>query len=420
VVAAARPRDPAAHHPGRPLGRGSQLISTEFRTLDAVPSTLAPIGYARGDDEIDVDVSDLLQEHYHGPLRVPRLLTLYYRVKPLLPRRLQIAMRRLHARRVRRRHEAEGAFPRWPIEPVLVERFDQHLRQRLRATDADAVPFVALWPGRHRFAYILTHDVEGPRGAANIERLLAIERRHGMVSSWNLVVEDYTVDEAVLAAIAAAGGEIGLHGLTHDGRLFESRASFERQLPEIHRRLEALGAEGFRSPATRRNAAWMPELRAGYDSSFPDTDPFEPQPGGCCSILPYFLEDTVELPITLVQDHTLFEILREDDIGLWRDKARWIARHSGLVTVLVHPDYLVDDARLRRYDELLSFLRQLDGGWHALPRDAARWWRRRAALDAALARGEQLDAERLATAGASVAWAHERDGEIAIDVGGRP
>jgi peptidoglycan/xylan/chitin deacetylase (PgdA/CDA1 family) len=377
-------------------------------------ASLAPIGYAR--EQEGLEVADLLQERYGGPLRLPQLRTLYYLVKPILPRRVQIAVRRAFAQRVRARHELRGHFPRWPIEPVLAQRFDEHLRERLRTTGADAVPFIGLWPAAHRFAYILTHDVEGPCGVANIPRLLEIERRHGMVSSWNFVAEDYTVDDAVRQAITAAGGEVGLHGLTHDSRLFSSRQAFERQLPEIHRRLREWGAEGFRSPATHRNAAWMPELGARYDSSFPDTDPFEPQPGGCCSILPYFLGDMVELPITLVQDHTLFEILRQRDITLWRDKALWVARHGGLVTVLVHPDYLLDDQRLRRYDELLSFLGSLEGGWHALPRDVAAWWRRRAALDAALERGEELDEARLAAAGASVTWAHERDGEIVMEV----
>jgi hypothetical protein len=111
----------------------------------------------------------------------------------------------------------------------------------------------------------------------------------------------------------------------------------------------------------------MPELGAGYDASFPDTDPFDAQPGGCCSILPHFLEDLVELPITLPQDFSLFEILREPDIGLWREKASWIAEHGGLVNVLVHPDYALTEERLRHYDELLSFLASLEGGWHALP-----------------------------------------------------
>jgi hypothetical protein len=95
--------------------------------------------------------------------------------------------------------------------------------------------------------------------------------------------------------------------------------------------------------------------------------------------VPFFLGDLVELPITLPQDHTLFEVLREPDIAIWRHKADWLADHDGLVTVLTHPDYLLAEDRLRRYDELLRHLAGLRGGWHALPRDVARWWRRRAA-----------------------------------------
>jgi peptidoglycan/xylan/chitin deacetylase (PgdA/CDA1 family) len=266
---------------------------------------------------------------------------------------------------------------------------------------------IAFWPGGHRFAFVLTHDVEGPRGLANVERVLGVERRHGMVSCWNLVADDYAIDPAVVAAIRAAGGEIGLHGLSHDGRLFESRTTFERQLPRIRDVMREWNVEGFRSPALHREAGWMPELGCGYDSSFPDTDPFEPQPGGCCSSLPYFLGDLVELPITLVQDHTLWEILGERDIALWREKAAWLVRHHGLVTVLVHPDYVLTHERLGLYDELLGYLAGLEGGWHALPREVAAWWRRRAALVDALERGEDVPED-------AVVWVSDRDGEIVV------
>jgi peptidoglycan/xylan/chitin deacetylase (PgdA/CDA1 family) len=308
-----------------------------------------------------------LEERYVRRPASARLLPLFYRVKPAIPRGAQMSLRRSMARRQRRRHEAGGHFPRWPIEPLLVEQCE---------------PALGHWPRGHRFAYVLTHDVEGPRGLENIDRLLEIERAHGVVSAWFLVAEDYPLDPAVFEAIRAARGEIGLHGLQHDGQLFQSREHFERQLPRIHRYLRDWGAEGFRSPSTHRNASWMPELGASYDSSFPDTHPFDAQPGGCCSILPYFLGDLVELPITLPQDHTLFELLREPDIALWRKKATWIDEHGGLVTVLVHPDYALTPDRLRHYDELLALLAGLEGGWHALPRDVARWWRRRAGLEA--------------------------------------
>lgn len=119
------------------------------------------------------------------------------------------------------------------------------------------------------------------------------------------------------------------------------------------------------------------DARAGalYDSSFPDTDPFEPQAGGCCSIHPFFLGDLVELPITLVQDHTLWEILCEETIDLWTRKSDWIIANGGLINLITHPDYLDTPARLRMYEEFLEYLGHQERGWFALPREVAAWWR---------------------------------------------
>ncbi|HEV7771220.1 MAG TPA: glycosyltransferase [Solirubrobacterales bacterium] len=310
----------------------------------------------------DHDERHYLEERYRGESRRSPALSAYYAVKPLLPRRLQLAMRRLYARR-----QARTEFPRWPIEPLLVERRRGDERA---ATSAD-------WPDGRRFAAILTHDVEGPAGVAMVEEVIELERRHGFVSSWNFVAEGYPIEEALLDRVRDAGCEVGLHGIKHDCKLFESRASFEAELPAIHRYLARWNAVGFRSPATHRNPDWMPELGALYDSSFPDTDPFEPQAGGCCSIFPYFLGDLVELPITLVQDHTLWEILRRDTIDLWTRKSDWIVANGGLVNLITHPDYLDSPARLRMYEEFLEYLAAQEDGWFPLPRDVATWWRKR-------------------------------------------
>ncbi len=307
-----------------------------------------------------------LEERYResgGKRSLP--LSAYYALKPLLPRRLQIAMRRRYARR-----QMRTEFPRWPIEPLLVER----RRERLESSSEPPI-----WPEDMRFAAILTHDVEGPAGVANVRRIIEIERRHGFVSSWNFVAEWYPIPDGLFDHVRASGCEIGLHGIKHDGRLFESRARFESELPAIHRYLAEWDVVGFRSPATHRNAAWMPELGALYDSSFPDTDPFEPQAGGCCSILPFFLGETVELPITLVQDHTLWEILRHETIELWTGKSDWIIDNGGLINLITHPDYLDTPARLRMYEEFLSYLAAQEDGWFALPREVASWWRARSA-----------------------------------------
>jgi hypothetical protein len=351
-------------------------------------------------------------ERYLGNRRRRAPLAAYYAVKPLLPRGVQLTLRRAYAGRQRRRR-----FPAWPIEPLLVDMQYDAVRERLRAEGRDRVPFVNFWADGKRFAWILTHDVEGPVGVERIPDVLDLESRHGAVSSWNFVAEWYPIPAGTFDGIAAARGEIGLHAVRHDGKLFSSRRRFERELETIHGYLARWGAEGFRSPATHRNADWMPELGCAYDSSFPDTDPFEPQPGGCCSIFPFFLGDVVELPVTLVQDHTLFEILRREDAGHWLAKAAWVARHHGLVNVIVHPDYLGNDARRAAYDELVAAMAAEKDGWHALPRDVARWWRTRAGLRIREKPGgavvEGPGAER-----ATVAWARLEGDAVVFDTGG--
>lgn len=362
----------------------------------------------------DVDATALpaehfLRERYAGPPRRTPLLRAYYAGKPLIPRAVQIALRRRYARRQRGRR-----FPRWPVEPVLVEMREHALLTQMRERGLSRMALVNLWPRRYRFAFVLTHDVEGPAGIERIEQVLEIERRHGLRSSWNFVAEDYPIPHGLFDRLRAAGCEVGLHGISHDCKLFGSRAQFEAQLPKIHAYLRDWDAQGFRSPATHRRADWMAELSCLYDSSFPDTDPFEPQSGGCCSILPFVLDGIVELPITLVQDHTLLEVLRQSTPALWVAKSEWIAAHHGLVNLITHPDYLRTPGRLDLYDEFLSHLASMPGGWHALPHEVARWWLRRREL-----RCEQtVDGALIIGAhdgGASIAWASEAAGGLLLE-----
>ena len=301
-----------------------------------------------------------------------RALSGYYVLKPFIPRRVQLGLRRRYARR-----RPTDGFPAWPVEDSLVHLQAEYFRAEMERRGVDRIPFINFWPDAKRFAFALTHDVEGPVSLANIERVLEVERQHGLVSAWYFVAEDCEIPRGTFELIRSAGGEVGLRGLSHNGTLFRDRASFESQLPGIHRYLREWGAAGFRSPTTYRNAGWMHELGCLYDSSFSDTDPFEPQPGGCCSILPFFLRDLVELPITLLQDHTLFEILEQRTADIWISKADWLVEHRGLVNVLVHPD-CADGHRLDVYGQLLAHIKGQEGGWHALPREVASWWRLRA------------------------------------------
>jgi peptidoglycan/xylan/chitin deacetylase (PgdA/CDA1 family) len=368
------------------------------------------VGTTRRGGSTSFDCAHYQHERYLGATRRSHALSAYYAIKPAIPRSVQLALRRRYARR-----QAARVFPAWPIEPILVDAFHDRLRATMRADGAARVPFVGFWPDGHRSGLVLTHDVEGEAGFANIGRLVEIEARHGFRSSWNFVAEDYSVPPEIFKRLRADGFEIGLHGIRHDGRLFQSRARFDADLPKIHRYLAAWSASGFRSPATHRRADWMHKLGCLYDSSYPDTDPFEPQPGGCCSILPFLFGEVVELPITMVQDHTLWEILRQRTIEVWRRKATWIIANHGLVLVNTHPDYFVDEERFERYEELVAFLAAQAGCWRALPADVATWWKEREQLrcervgDSATVAGD--DAGR-----ASIWWAREHRDEIVIDL----
>jgi hypothetical protein len=125
----------------------------------------------------------------------------------------------------------------------------------------------------------------------------------------------------------------------------------------------------------------MPRLGFEYDSSYSDTDPYEPQPGGCCSYLPYFNGNMVELPMTLPQDHTIFAILQNRDADVWVRKAQHLRSRHAMVLALTHPDYAHDHRVAEGYRLLLQTFHDDPTVWHALPREVAAWWRQRADSD---------------------------------------
>ncbi len=278
-------------------------------------------------------------------------------------------------------------FPRWPVETA---RHDLHayLLGRVAEIADEPVPWLAAWPRGRSWALVLTHDVETALGHDNVHVMRELEEQAGFRSSWNFVPERYRVDGGLLRELGADGFEVGVHGLRHDGRDLESMSTLRKRLPEIRRHAELWGAVGFRAPATQRGWNMIPELGFDYDSSYPDTDPYEPQRGGCCSWLPFFNRDTVELPITLPQDHTLFVILGQTDETAWVEKMDHLRQAGGMALLITHPDYMLDEGRLGAYSRLLAHAAADDGVWRALPRDVSAWWRRRAASRIELVDGD--------------------------------
>src|SRR5581483_3890507 len=142
---------------------------------------------------------------------------------------------------------------------------------------------------------------------------------------------------------------------------------------------DAFEASGFRSPATHRVDEWLEDLPFEYDCTVPNSDPFEPQPGGCCSPWPFMLGSLVELPYTMPQDHTLLTLLRKRSPQVWLDQLDALTAAYGLGQCVTHPDpgYLGDLEKRAIYAEFLERAIEREEIWHALPRDVARWWRRR-------------------------------------------
>lgn len=311
--------------------------------------------------------------------RIPRRglsssqLDAFYRLKRFMPRRVQIQGRRMLIRR-----QGLPDFPRWPIDMSVSRLLRFYAYCLVLARGESQAEFRWFWPAPYRAALILTHDVETAEGISLAVELADLEQTHGFRSSFN-IGGWYDVDPGVVRELTDRGFEIGIHGLRHDRTLFSSRAAFDAQRPELASLARRFGAEGFRSPSTYRVFDWLAELPVSYDGSIPHSDPFEPQPGGCCSLWPFFIGDVVELPYTLPQDYTLFTLLGHNSPALWIEQADRIVQEHGLIHLLSHPDrgYLADPQRRDRYREFLASLSDRDEIWKPLPRELAAWWRLR-------------------------------------------
>ncbi|OHB64495.1 MAG: hypothetical protein A2Y76_01310 [Planctomycetes bacterium RBG_13_60_9] len=296
------------------------------------------------------------------------LMKTYYVVKPLIPRRVQLLLRRMRMRRM-----LPGCRHAWPVCP-----------RAGRAPDGWTG-----WPGNKRFALVLTHDVDTSRGQDRCERLVSIEEKLGLRSALFFVPERYSVSSSLRHQLVSRGFEIGVHGLKHDGKLYSSREVFENRAVRINHYLRQWNCCGFRSPAMHHNLDWLQRLDIAYDASTFDTDPFEPQPQGMGTIFPFHVpgngdhDGYVDLPYTLPQDSTLFILMKEKGSGIWREKLDWVVRHGGMALMLTHPDYMEFDGRpafdtypAAHYQEFLEYVQSRYAGqyWHALPRDVARFW----------------------------------------------
>ncbi|NIQ13795.1 MAG: hypothetical protein GTO02_05135 [Candidatus Dadabacteria bacterium] len=296
---------------------------------------------------------------------------LFYNIKPFIPRWLQIIFRRfLIKSQIPRYREV------WPILEGSAEK-------------PEGFPG---WPNNKHFALVLTHDVETWVGHERCRELLELERNLGFRSSFNFVPKRYEVSLELRRFIWESGFEVGVHDLYHDGKLYSSKEIFDERAREINWYLKEWNAKGFRSGSMHCNLSWISDLNIEYDASTFDTDPFEPQPEGTGTIFPFWVdgnetrEKYLELPYTLPQDFTLFIIMQQRNIEVWKKKLDWIAKNGGMALLTTHPDYMcwekgkntIEEYPIEYYEEFLNYLRYEYGMqfWNPLPRDLVGFWKK--------------------------------------------
>ena len=297
-------------------------------------------------------------------------INLYYSLKPLIPRRLQLTLRQRRAS-----HQHRNSH-HWPI-----------------SEDAgNPPPDWPGWPGGKRLAIVLTHDVEWAAGVAHCEQLARLNEEHGLRCTFGFVPLRYETPGRLRRALVERGHEVVVHDLYHDGKLFRSLPKFTEARNEINRYLQEWQTRGFSSGAMHHNLPWISQLNIDYSTSTYDVDPFEPQACGAGRIFPYWVQPPngegrgfVEMPYTMPQDFTLFILLQEQSNAIWRKKLDWIAAKGGMVLIKTHPDYMVFPNEPKRIDgypvglyaDLLDYItkRYGDDAWFAQPSEVASYWR---------------------------------------------
>ncbi len=307
------------------------------------------------------------------------LRRLYYLLRPFTSLTLRRRVQKFQARNWRKL-----SFPNWPVDTTVEDVCELLLLKSMEAKGVERVPFVWFWPGGTSGCLMMTHDVETTVGLGHCEKLMDVDDSFGIKAVFGIVPEErYEVSSSLLELMRNRQFEVAIQDLNHDGRLFDSEEEFLRRAKIINRYGCQYGAKGFRAAVLYRKPEWYNALEFAFDMSVPNVAHLDPQRGGCCTVMPFFIGNVLEIPVTTIQDYTLFHVLGERSIDLWKVQADRILSKNGLISFIVHPDYVIEDDTLLAYKRLLTYLRQLREKtpiWCALPTEIDSWWRARSRM----------------------------------------
>jgi hypothetical protein len=361
---------------------------------------------------------NLRSEKYASDWRKAGLMSglakMYYFIRPVL----SVGMRR-HLQKFYLRDWEMLPFPRWPVDCSVDNLSQQLMLLSLRANRVEKIPFIWFWPEGASSCAIMTHDVESTVGHGFCEEVMNIDDSFGIKASFQIIPEDrYMISPEFLDSIRRRGFEVAVHDLNHDGHLYRDQNQFLERAAKINSYGKKYEAEGFRAGVLYRKQVWYDALKFSYDMSVPNVASLDPQRGGCCTVMPYFLGEILELPVTTVQDYTLFYILNDYSINLWKQQTELIMKKYGLLSFIIHPDYVVKSREQSIFKQLLGYLAYLKkekGTWTTTPSELNRWWRQRAEMTLVEKDGS-WQIEGAGKERARLAYASEKDGQLALQV----
>jgi len=309
----------------------------------------------------------------------PLIRKMYYVVRELLPVSVRRRIQRIYFSNWR-----ELEFPSWPVDSTVDTLHEELLKLSMHAKGVQRMPFIWFWPDGAANCLVMTHDVETSAGRDLTPKLMNLDESYGIKASFQVIPEGrYEITDEYVNEIRSRGFEFNVHDLTHDGSLYRERDEFLHRAAKINEYAEKYQSRGFRSGVMYRNQDWYDAFQFSYDMSVPCVGHLEPQRGGCCTVMPYFVGKILEIPLTAVQDYSLFHILDDYSISLWKEQCALIREKYGLMSFIVHPDYIFEPRAQRTYEALLEYLRQMinrEKTWMALPGEVDRWWRARSQM----------------------------------------
>jgi hypothetical protein len=311
----------------------------------------------------------------------------YYMLRPALHVSLRKRLQKIH---LNGWHEL--SFPEWPVDRTVDRLMQKLLRIGLRVKGLNKVPFIWFWPEGANACALMTHDVETKAGQNFCSRLMDMDEEYGVPASFQIVPEKrYPVTAPFLESIRNRGFEVNIQDLNHDGLLFTDEEEFRRRAYKINSYAQKYQAHGFRSAVLYRNQDWYDALNFEYDMTVPNVAHLDPQRGGCCTVMPYFVGKTLELPVKTIQDYSLFHILNNYSLALWKQQINLILEEHGLISFIIHPDYITSERAQATYRQLLDLVRELRtqrNVWVARPKEVNDWWRARNQLQLKQYQGE--------------------------------